>query len=79
MYYTLATVGYGDIVPKTNPQTMYTMVVMLLGVGVYGYVIGNVTNLWPTSIWLRATTVKIWSVWLLSCGIATFLPRCNAV
>jgi voltage-gated potassium channel len=42
---TLATVGYGDIVPKTNPQTMYTMVVMLLGVGVYGYVIGNVTNL----------------------------------
>lgn len=42
---TLATVGYGDIVPKTNLQTVYTMVVMLLGVGVYGYVIGNVTNL----------------------------------
>ena len=42
---TLATVGYGDIVPKTNLQTVYAMVVMLLGVGVYGYVIGNVTNL----------------------------------
>jgi Cyclic nucleotide-binding domain/Ion transport protein len=42
---TLATVGYGDIVPKTNLQTVYNMVVMLLGVGVYGYVIGNVTNL----------------------------------
>jgi voltage-gated potassium channel len=42
---TLATVGYGDIVPKTNLQTAYAMVVMLLGVGVYGYVIGNVTNL----------------------------------
>ena len=28
---TLATVGYGDIVPKTNLQTVYTMVVMLLG------------------------------------------------
>jgi len=41
----LATVGYGDIVPKTNLQTVYAMVVMLLGVGVYGYVIGNVTNL----------------------------------
>jgi hypothetical protein len=41
---TLATVGYGDIVPKTNPQTVYAMVVMLLGVGVYGYVIGNVTS-----------------------------------
>jgi voltage-gated potassium channel len=42
---TLATVGYGDIVPKTNLQTVYAMVVMLLGVGVYGYVIGNVTSL----------------------------------
>jgi len=42
---TLATVGYGDIVPKTNLQTVYAMVVMLLGVGIYGYVIGNVTNL----------------------------------
>jgi voltage-gated potassium channel len=42
---TLATVGYGDIVPKTNLQTAYAMVVMILGVGVYGYVIGNVTNL----------------------------------
>jgi len=38
---TLATVGYGDIVPKTNLQTVYAMVVMLLGVGVYGYVIGT--------------------------------------
>jgi hypothetical protein len=42
---TLATVGYGDIVPKTNPQTIYAMVVMLLGVGIYGYVIGNVATL----------------------------------
>lgn len=42
---TLATVGYGDIVPKTNPQTMYAMLVMLLGVGVYGYVVGNVASL----------------------------------
>lgn len=42
---TLATVGYGDVIPKTNAQTVYAMVVMLLGVGVYGYVIGNVTSL----------------------------------
>jgi Cyclic nucleotide-binding domain/Ion transport protein len=42
---TLATVGYGDIVPKTNAQIGYAMVVILLGVGVYGYVIGNVANL----------------------------------
>lgn len=42
---TLTTVGYGDITPSTNPQTAYAMMVMLLGVGVYGYVIGNVTTL----------------------------------
>lgn len=37
--------GYGDVTPTTPIQTIYTMVVMLLGVGVYGYVIGNVANL----------------------------------
>lgn len=42
---TLTTVGYGDVTPTTVNQTMYTMVVMLLGVGVYGFVIGNVANL----------------------------------
>ena len=42
---TLTTVGYGDIIPKTNLQMGYTMVVMVLGVGVYGFVIGNVANL----------------------------------
>lgn len=42
---TLATVGYGDVVPQTNAQTVYAMIAMLIGVGVYGYVIGNVTSL----------------------------------
>ena len=42
---TLTTVGYGDVTPTTVSQTIYTMVVMLLGVGVYGFVIGNVANL----------------------------------
>lgn len=42
---TLTTVGYGDITPETPEQTVFTMAVMLLGVGVYGYVIGNVTTL----------------------------------
>ena len=35
-----------NITPETPEQTkVFTMIVMLLGVGVYGYVIGNVTNL----------------------------------
>ncbi len=42
---TLTTVGYGDITPKTDPQMIYTMMVMVLGVGMYGYVIANVAGL----------------------------------
>ena len=42
---TLTTVGYGDICPSTKPEVMYAMATMILGVGVYGYVIGNVAGL----------------------------------
>ena len=42
---TLTSVGYGDIVPSTNAEMAYAMLVMILGVGVYGYVIGNVAAL----------------------------------
>lgn len=46
---TLTTVGYGDITPQTNAARIYTMFVMLLGVGVYGIVIGNITRLFAES------------------------------
>ncbi|MCB9062603.1 MAG: cyclic nucleotide-binding domain-containing protein [Halobacteriovoraceae bacterium] len=42
---TLTTIGYGDITPTTNLSRLYTMVIMILGVGVYGLVIGNVAKL----------------------------------
>ncbi len=42
---TLTTIGYGDIVPQTNPQRIFTMIVMIIGAGLYGYIIGNITNL----------------------------------
>jgi hypothetical protein len=42
---TLASVGYGDITPTNNTQRIFAMIVMLLGVGIYGYVIGNVASL----------------------------------
>lgn len=42
---TLTTIGYGDITPTTNIGRLYTMVIMILGVGVYGIVIGNVTRM----------------------------------
>lgn len=41
---TLTTVGYGDITPATNWQIIYTMLVQIMGVGVYGYIIGNVAG-----------------------------------
>lgn len=43
---TIATVGYGDITPDMgNPiQVIYTMVVQLIGVGVYGFIIGNIAS-----------------------------------
>ncbi|MBU6300747.1 MAG: cyclic nucleotide-binding domain-containing protein [Verrucomicrobia bacterium] len=42
---TLATVGYGDITAKTDPQRLYAIFVMFSGVGLFGYVIGDIVNL----------------------------------
>jgi len=42
---TLTTVGYGDITPATNLSRVYTMGVMLVGVGVYGVIIGNISRM----------------------------------
>jgi hypothetical protein len=41
---TMTTVGYGDIVPKTPSQYVYTIFLMILGVGTYGYVIANLSS-----------------------------------
>ena len=44
---TMTTVGYGDITPTTNVQTLYAMFVAVLGVGTYGYIIANLSEfLW---------------------------------
>lgn len=42
---TLTTIGYGDITPQTDLQKIFTMGIMVLGVGLYGYIIGNFTAL----------------------------------
>ena len=42
---TLTTVGYGDVTPSTNLSKVFTMFVMVLGVGMYGFVIGNISQL----------------------------------
>ncbi|HUI69347.1 MAG TPA: cyclic nucleotide-binding domain-containing protein [Spirochaetia bacterium] len=44
---TIATIGYGDYTPNhnSNLQIVYTIAVMVFGVGMYGYIIGNVASL----------------------------------
>ncbi len=42
---TITTVGYGDITPQTNMQTIFTICVEILGIGIYSYLIGNIAGL----------------------------------
>jgi CRP-like cAMP-binding protein len=41
---TTATVGYGDFVPTTNMERMYTVFAMIVGATFYGYMIGIITS-----------------------------------
>lgn len=41
---TVTTVGFGDIVPVTAVQKVYAIGVMLLGAGVYAFLIGNIAS-----------------------------------
>ncbi|ETV96450.1 hypothetical protein H310_10203 [Aphanomyces invadans] len=42
---TMTTIGYGDIIPKTKTELILAMFVMVIGVSMFGYVIGNITAL----------------------------------
>jgi Ion transport protein len=42
---TLATVGYGDISPKTNSEIIFTMFVEMQGIVFFAYLMGKVTTL----------------------------------
>jgi len=42
---TLTTIGYGDITPKNADQMKYTIVIMLVGFVLMGYLIGNIASL----------------------------------
>ncbi len=44
---TIATIGYGDYVPNhdSNIQILYTIAVQIIGVGMFGYIVGNVATL----------------------------------
>lgn len=42
---TIATIGYGDVTPVTPLQTVFTIVVEVIGAGLYGYVIAIFASL----------------------------------
>lgn len=47
---TLTTIGYGDITPLSISNTgpaimMFTILIQLIGAGMYGFIIGNISNL----------------------------------
>jgi hypothetical protein len=61
LYYTittLASVGYGDITPQDNPQRLYAIFLMLVGVGSYGFVIGNLATYLANRDIVRANYFK---------------------
>ncbi|RHY39421.1 hypothetical protein DYB38_005870 [Aphanomyces astaci] len=45
LYWAITTIGYGDIIPKTKTELIIAMSVMVIGVSMFGYVIGNITAL----------------------------------
>lgn len=42
---TLTTIGYGDITPTNNIGRIFTCFIMIIGVGMYGIVIGNISRI----------------------------------
>ncbi len=42
---TLATIGYGDIIPTNSSERIVAIFIMLVGVAVYSYVMGSFTEL----------------------------------
>ena len=54
---TMTTVGYGDIVPATNLEYLFTIVVLFLGASLYAFMIGSIASLISN---LDAAKVSFW-------------------
>lgn len=40
-YTTLSTVGFGDFNPRSDLERLFCILVLLLGVGIFGFILGN--------------------------------------
>lgn len=45
IFTTLTTVGYGDIAAKSIAQMLFSCLVQVIGVGIFGYVLSNVASI----------------------------------
>jgi hypothetical protein len=41
----MTTVGYGDLTPQTTTERTYSSIIMILGATVFGYIVGNVSQM----------------------------------
>ena len=41
----MITVGYGDITPKTNDTKIFTIFCMIVGNGIFGYVMNKIATI----------------------------------
>ncbi|GAB4210412.1 MAG: hypothetical protein OHK0012_00600 [Synechococcales cyanobacterium] len=55
---TLTSVGYGDIVPENHAQMMYSIVIMIVGAGLYTYIISNLVRLFANGDLIRANFLE---------------------
>ena len=51
---TVSTTGFGDIVPRNEPQMIYTMLSLMIGAGLYATIVANVASLLTRSDSTRA-------------------------
>ncbi len=55
---TLASVGYGDITPQNNAQRIFALGLMMIGVGSFGFVVGNLASFLANRDIVRANYFK---------------------